>query len=109
MADLDPAKWKDVATSRGAKYHYYYSPAQGDKVTFQFVHGYPSLGRDWRQLALPLQAKGYGILIPDMYGYGGTDKPTDPAMYIASALARDHIDILDKENVQNVIAISHDW
>lgn len=44
-----------------------------------------------------------------MLGYGGTDKPTDPAHYRLSLMSQDVIDILDAEDVKKAIAIGHDW
>lgn len=48
-----------------------------------------------------------------MLGYGGTDKPTDTGSYGSTGLARDIIDILDKEKVgvegNRAIAVGHDW
>ena len=53
--------------------------------------------------------KGFGLLVPDMLGYGGTDKPQDPTSYKQSDMATDLIDILNAETVDKVIAIGHDW
>jgi len=109
MAELDSAKFKDVTVSRGVKYHYYSAPAAEGKLTLLFVHGFPSLARDWRKLSLPLEALGYGIVIPDMFGYGGSDKPNDPAQYRFKLLSQDLVDLLDAEDVKKAIAVGHDW
>ncbi|KAH8105366.1 epoxide hydrolase [Cristinia sonorae] len=109
MIDLDASKWQDLVTSRGAKYHYYHSLAHPSKPTILLVHGFPSLGRDWRDLAFPLQASGYGIVVPDMFGYGGSDKPADPAQYRVKLLCQDLIDILDVVGLEQVVAVGHDW
>ncbi|TCD71072.1 hypothetical protein EIP91_000164 [Steccherinum ochraceum] len=109
MSELNPKKYKDITVSRGAKYHYYFSAPQGDKPTLLFAHGYPSLSRDWRAIALPLEELGYGIVVPDMFGYAGTDKPKDPEQYRLKLLCQDLVDILDAEDVKRVVAIGHDW
>ena len=103
------AFYKDTTVSRGLTYHYYYSPAQPSKPTLLFCHGFASGSRDWQGLALLLKEKGYGVLIPDMLGYGGTAKPKDPAAYLPSLVSRDIIDILDAEKLTTVIAVGHDW
>lgn len=74
---MDPAFYKDVKTSRGFNYHYYHAPAKGDNLTVLFVHGFPNTSRDWRLIAPLFQEQGYGVVVSDMLGYGGTDKPTD--------------------------------
>jgi len=53
--------------------------------------------------------KGYGLIVPDMLGYGGTSIPTDPTAYKHTLLAKDVLDILDAEKVQQAIVIGHDW
>lgn len=109
MSELVASKWKDVTTPRGVKWHYYYSPAQNGKPTLQFIHGYPGLGRDWRKIAIPLERLGFGIVVPDMFGYGGTDKPRDPAQYKTKLLCTDLVNILDAENIKQAVAVGHDW
>jgi len=54
------------------------------------------------------RGKGYGLIVPDMLGYGGTSKPTNPAFY-SNGLARDLVDILDAEGIKQAIFIGHDW
>ncbi|KAJ7026783.1 Alpha/Beta hydrolase protein [Mycena alexandri] len=49
------------------------------------------------------------LLVPDLLGYGGTDKPTDPKLYFGSGHAQDIVDILDAEGLDQVIAIGHNW
>lgn len=53
--------------------------------------------------------RGFGLIVPDLLGYGGTDKPTDVKDYKYSAMSADMIDIMNAENVEKVVAIGHDW
>ncbi|KAH8105367.1 epoxide hydrolase [Cristinia sonorae] len=110
MTGLDSTKWKDHTTSRGVNYRYYFSPPSSPaKLTLLFVHGFPSYATDWVNVSRPLEKLGYGIVIPDMFGYGGTDKPVDPAQYRLKLLNQDLVDLLDKEGVNGAIAVGHDW
>ncbi|THH32677.1 hypothetical protein EUX98_g1520 [Antrodiella citrinella] len=110
MAEVYPPTSKDIVVSRGLKYRYHYAPpTTPGKVTFLFLHGFPSTGRDWRKVSIPLEKLGYGIFIPDMLGYGGTDKPTDPAEYRMKLIAKDVVDLLDEENIEKVVVVGHDW
>ncbi|KAF5337888.1 hypothetical protein D9611_014782 [Ephemerocybe angulata] len=83
--------YKDFTTSRGLKYHYYFSAAEGGKPTILFVHGFPSLSVDWHNQITYFKAKGYGLVVPDQLGYG------------------DQVEILEHENVKEVFAVGHDW
>jgi pimeloyl-ACP methyl ester carboxylesterase len=106
---MDQNHYKQTNTQRGLTYSYYFSsPAPGKPVLF-FSHGFPSDSFLWRKQVAFFQPKGYGILVPDHLGYGKTDKPTDPKLYIGSGIAQDLSDILDAEKIAQVITVGHDW
>ncbi|KAG5649851.1 hypothetical protein H0H81_001770 [Sphagnurus paluster] len=106
---MDSSLYKTVTTGRDLKYNYYYSAPTAGKPVILFVHGFPNTSNDWRHQVAFFKAHGYGIIVPDLLGYGGTDKPIDYTQYRLSAIVRDVIDILDTEKVEKAIAIGHDW
>ena len=106
---MDPSLYKDITTTRGLNYHYYFSAAHNTKPTLLFLHGFPSTSFDGRKQVPFFQDRGFGLIVPDLLGYGGTDKPTDVKDYKYSAMTADMIDIMNAENVQKVVAIGHDW
>ncbi|ESK82518.1 epoxide hydrolase [Moniliophthora roreri MCA 2997] len=106
---MDPSAYKDITTTRGLNYHYYFSPPTDGKPVLVFVHGFPSTSYDWRYQVAYFKPKGYGIIVPDMLGYGGTAKPTNPAEYKSSLIVKDILDILDTEKVEKAVFIGHDW
>ena len=101
--------FRDTTTSRGLRYRYFFSPARLCRPTLLFCHGFPSTSRDWQDITPHFQSKGYGLVVPDLLGYGGTDKPADPAEYVSSKMCKDMVDILDAEGIQQVVVIGHDW
>lgn len=106
---MNPNNYKDLTTSRGLNYHYYFSAPKEQKLTLLLLHGFPSLAKDWNNQVTALQEHGYGFIVPDMLGYGGTAKPTDPNEYKSSLIVKDLIDILDAEKVEHCVTIGHDW
>lgn len=108
---MDRASYKTVRTNRGFVYNYYASAPDGtnNKPTLLFLHGFPSTSYDWRRQVEFFALKGFPVIVPDLLGYGGTDKPADAQFYAWGDMAADVIDILDAEKVENVIAIGHDW
>ena len=106
---MESSFYKTTTVSRGIKYNYYANPAREGKPTILFCHGFPSTADDWRCVVPLFQAKGYGVIVPDMLGYGGTDKPTDPKEYAFSKMSKDLTDILDAEKVFKAIAVGFDW
>jgi soluble epoxide hydrolase / lipid-phosphate phosphatase len=106
---MDPSLYKDITTSRGLTYHYYFSPAKPGQPTLLLQHGFPSTSHDWYRLVSHLLPHGYGLIVPDLLGYGGTSKPEDLESYEHSLMSRDIVDILDAEGVDRVISVGHDW
>ncbi|RPD55208.1 alpha/beta-hydrolase [Lentinus tigrinus ALCF2SS1-6] len=106
---MDPAKYRDVKVQRGLIYHYYYSPPAAGKPTLLFIHGFPSTSFDWHRQVAYFEPKGYGLIVPDTIGYGGTSKPQEYEAFRFKLQAQDLIDVLDAENPATVIGIGHDW
>jgi soluble epoxide hydrolase/lipid-phosphate phosphatase len=108
---MDRSLYKTHTTSRGVRYSYYFSPAKDNKQTLLFLHGFPSTSEDWHKQVPYFTERGYGALVPDMLGYGGTDKPTRDELekFKPSLMAKDMIDLLENEKVGAAISIGHDW
>lgn len=106
---MDASKYKTLAVSRELTYSYYFAPAQSSKPTLLFIHGFPSTSWDCHKQVAHFESLGYGIVVPDTLGYGGTSKPRDPELYRSSLVVKDLLEILDKEGVKEVVAIGHDW
>ena len=101
--------YKITTTTRGFTYNYLCVKPRHDKPTLLFMHGFPDTSHGWYHQIDHFRSKGYGLIVPDMLGYGGTEKPADPAAFLHTAIAQDIIDILDEEGVSKAYAIAHDW
>lgn len=107
---MDPSSYKNAITPRGINYAYFFSPAKSGKPTLVFLHGFPSNAYGWRYQVDFFVKQGFGVLAPDLLGYGGTDKPTETAFYGKNLMSADIISIMDKEHIGGqVYAIGHDW
>jgi soluble epoxide hydrolase/lipid-phosphate phosphatase len=106
---MDAFEKKTLKTSRGYTYTYY--TADGDKSlpTLFFQHGWPDHAEMWKDVATSLRSTKHPIIIPDLLGYNGTDKPTDPAEYGWDKMTKDLMEIIDTEKADKVISIGHDW
>ncbi|TIA34750.1 hypothetical protein D6C79_08685 [Aureobasidium pullulans] len=106
---MDTFKKKTLQTSRNYTYTYYV--ADGDKLlpTLIFHHGWPDHAAMWKDVATGLRSTNHPMIIPDMLGYDGTDKPTDPAEYQFHKMAKDIIEIADAEGAKDIVSIGHDW
>ncbi len=107
---MDPSLYKDATVSRSLNYHYFSAPATDiSKPILLLLHGFPSTSWDWKEQVSFFRKEGYGLIVPDMLGYGGTASPEDPAAYLSSLIVKDMVDILDIEKVSQVVVIGHDW
>jgi len=58
-------------------------------------HGFLGTGYVWRKIAPPLARAGLSVLIPDMRGYGDSDKPEGTDGYDAQSLAEEFRALVD--------------
>src|SRR5882672_4627360 len=58
-------------------------------------HGFPGLWYSWRHQLPALAAAGYRALAIDSRGYGGSDRPADPAVYDMQHAMDDVLGVLD--------------
>ncbi|KXH39089.1 hypothetical protein CSAL01_13668 [Colletotrichum salicis] len=94
----------------GHKYAYvHHAPSNPSKPTLLLLHGFPSTSYDWRHQIPFLTSLGYGVIVPDLLGYGSSSKPLDVELYIGQSMAADMISVLDHEGINSVIGVGHDW
>ncbi|KAL3497122.1 Alpha/Beta hydrolase protein [Aspergillus germanicus] len=86
----------------------YHPPSTPSLPTILFLHGFPSSCYDWRHQIQFFSRQGYGVLAPDLLGYGGTSKPTDLNDYRSKKMAAEIIELLDHESIDKVHAVGHD-
>jgi pimeloyl-ACP methyl ester carboxylesterase len=76
-----------TVTVDGVRLHYWISDLGGQPAILW--HGFLSTGYAWRKVAPALAEAGLAVLIPDMRGYGDSDKPDGAKGYDARALAEE--------------------
>lgn len=106
---MDNFEKKTLKTSRGLTYTYYTADGDKSRPALFFQHGWPDHAAMWQKIAEPLRSFNHPIIVPDMLGYDGTDKPTDTSKYQWDVMTKDLVEILDAENVSKAISIGHDW
>ncbi|KAL8873180.1 MAG: hypothetical protein Q9215_001687 [Flavoplaca cf. flavocitrina] len=110
MASLvSPGNSKLTRLQNGTTYDSVLIESNQDKPYILFLHGFPSSSYDWRHQIYFFSKLGYGVLAPDLLGYGGTDKPTELERYKLKQMSEDINGLLDCYHITKVIAIGHDW
>lgn len=107
------SKTLELSPTISYKYHYC-KASQPGLPTALFLHGFPSTATDFRPQLEHLASQGYGVLAPDLLGYGGTTKPNDPHEYVWRAMSGHIAAILDAEGLTgtgaggSVVGVGHD-
>ncbi len=73
------------------------------------LHGFPDTGRLWRHQVPALVDAGFQVIVPDLRGYGRSDKPAEVEAYAAPLLAQDVLGVLDTAGIERTHVVGHDW
>jgi pimeloyl-ACP methyl ester carboxylesterase len=73
------------------------------------LHGFPDSGRLWRHQVPALAEAGFQVIVPDMRGYGASDKPAEVEAYGMQALAGDVLAVMADAGVARAHVVGHDW
>jgi pimeloyl-ACP methyl ester carboxylesterase len=82
---------------------------EGEGPLCILVHGWPESWYSWRHQIDPLVSQGYRVCVPDVRGYGGSDKPQAIEAYDMQSMAGDVVGLIDALGAEQAILIGHDW
>jgi soluble epoxide hydrolase/lipid-phosphate phosphatase len=107
---MDAFQRKEVLVDADQVYTYYSSPPKDGLPTLLLLHGCPDTASLWSELiSNHLLPAGYGVIAPDLLGYGASGKPDDFKRYSLAAIC-DHLRVvLRKESLETVVVLGHDF
>lgn len=73
------------------------------------LHGFPDSGRLWRGQVPALSEAGFQVIVPDLRGYGRSDKPPEVEAYAMHHLVADVLAVLDAAGAARAHVVGHDW
>jgi haloalkane dehalogenase len=73
------------------------------------LHGEPTWGYLWRKVMPPLLEAGHRCVVPDLPGFGRSDKPVDDGWYSFERHAASVVDLLDQLDLSGTTIVVHDW
>jgi len=85
----------------------YQVTGQGRPVVL--LHGFPDSGRLWRHQVTALAEAGFRVIVPDLRGYGLSDKTSEVEAYSLPLLAGDVMAVLADAGVERAHVVGHDW
>jgi len=90
----------------GVRLHYV---DEGSGPPILMVHGQPTWSYLYRKIIPPLVAAGYRCIVPDLMGFGLSDKPTDESVYTL----RRHVELvtglIGKLQLKGITIVGQDW
>ncbi len=89
----------------GARLYYYAAGTRGSGVPVVFIHGFPTSGHLWSDVA-PLMPPGHRLVVLDLLGYGRSDRPLSRAVD-AAAHADRVVALLDELRVERACLVGH--
>ncbi|KAL5426002.1 hypothetical protein PMIN04_002232 [Paraphaeosphaeria minitans] len=98
---------KYLALSTRHIYFYGYRPASQGLPTFLFLHDFPCTSTIWNKVVEHLLGFGFGVLRPDLLGFGKTSKPTDLHDYSLRKMSSEMVEILAHHQLKSVIGVGH--
>lgn len=102
--------YSSFTTTRSLTYSYIHIPPSHPQTQYiLFLHGFPSGSHDWHFQIDHFTAKGYGVIVPDLLGYGDTSKPLDFNLYSGKGMVSDIAELLEHEGIEKVVGVAHDW
>lgn len=82
---------------------------QGEGPMVVFCHGMPGLWYSWRHQLEAVAAAGFTAVAIDQRGYGGSDRPVDPAEYDSQHTVGDLVGLLDSLQQEKAIFVGTDF
>jgi haloalkane dehalogenase len=79
------------------------------RETLLLLHGEPMWGYLYRKMIGPLEAAGFRVIVPDLIGFGRSDKPTDPTAYSYSQHVAWVTRLVEALDLRNVTLFGQDW
>src|SRR5262245_34043642 len=79
------------------------------RETMLLLHGEPTWGYLYRKMIAPLEAAGFRVVVPDLIGFGRSDKPVDPVAYSYSRHVGWVTRLLERLDLRRLTLFGQDW
>jgi haloalkane dehalogenase len=79
------------------------------RETMLLLHGEPTWGYLYRKMIAPLEAAGFRVIVPDLIGFGRSDKPVDPEAYSYSKHVAWVTRLIEHLDLRDATLFGQDW
>ncbi|MCU0975704.1 MAG: haloalkane dehalogenase [Steroidobacteraceae bacterium] len=104
-----PLYREDLEGYPGLRMHYVDEGPRDARLVFVCLHGEPTWGYLYRRMLPVFAAAGHRVLVPDLFGFGRSDKPVDDRAY-TFAFHRDALKrFLEAFDLDDICLVVQDW
>lgn len=100
-----PTLKHEYIQANGIRIHYV---TEGEGPLVVLLHGFPEFWYAWRH-QIPALSKHFKVVVPDLRGYGETERPSKISDYSPHFLVNDVVDLIHKMGYEKAHIVGHDW
>jgi haloalkane dehalogenase len=104
-----PSYLEDLAGYEGLRLAYVDEGPRDAETTFLCLHGEPTWGYLYRKMMPSFSGAGHRVVVPDLYGFGRSDKPIEDAAYTLDFHRGSLIALIERLDLQNIALVCQDW
>ena len=104
-----PRYLDDLAGYEGLRCHYLDLGSADAGETFFCLHGEPTWAFLFRRMIPVFLESGARVIVPDLFGFGRSDKPTDQGVYTFDFHRNMLLSFLDRLGLSELTLVAQDW
>lgn len=81
----------------------------GEGPPVMMIHGEPAWSFIYRDVIGPIRDAGYRCVVPDLPGFGRSDKPVDPGWYGVESMVSTTGALFERLGLSDATLVCHDW
>lgn len=104
----------DLPSLAGLRLHYLdeggsNAPTVSNQTTYLCLHGNPAWSYLYRKMIPVFLASGYRVVVPDLIGFGKSDKPKRDAFHTFTWHRQVLLELIERLDLQNIVLVVQDW
>ena len=99
----------DLPGYRGLRLHYLDEGPARAAMVFLCLHGQPTWSYLYRKMVPVFSAAGHRSIVPDLFGFGRSDKPVEDAVYTFDFHRDMLLRLVERLDLHNVTLVCQDW
>jgi pimeloyl-ACP methyl ester carboxylesterase len=107
--DFTPHYLSDLPGFPGMRVHYLDEGPPLAEHTVLCLHGQPTWGYLYRKMVPEFVARGQRVVVPDLFGFGRSDKPVDPGFYGFLAHRQMLLEFIARLDLERITLVVQDW